>query len=166
MDRPKRWIVTGWLFAVAVLAAAPAGAAAAGTCAITVTPATVHVGETFVIEATGFEPNEMAIGFAGLDPNQSASLAIQFDENGSLTKSVVAKSFMIGTVSVDLLGTDCSAGATLRVLPAIGAPATDTLASVKSPSDPAIPLVPAVIWVSGLAGGWLASRRRRSSPAD
>jgi hypothetical protein len=114
--------------------ASPADTRAAGTCAITVEPDTLRVGQTFVIKATGFEPNEVAIGFAALDSGGSAALGIQLDSNGSLTRTVTAETFMVGTHSVSLTGdlSNCGASADLTVLPASGAPGTDTVP--RSPS--------------------------------
>ena len=168
MERRKRWSLIGAVLAGLILLAIPTATSAAGTCAITVTPSTVHVGESFVIHATGFQPNELAIGFGGLDPQGSAALSIGLDENGSLTTTEVAKDFMIGTVRIDLFGQDsgCSTATTLTVLPAVHAPNTDTVTtSAPSHPDAAIPIGLIGVWLAGLVVGWTTSRRRRSRRA-
>jgi hypothetical protein len=144
--------------------ASPADSRAAGTCAITVEPDTVRVGETFVIKATGFAPNELAIGFAALDSGFSPALSIQLDSNGSLTQTETAKTFMIGTHTVSLLGNDsnCSAGADLTVLPAIGAPGTDTVRPSPSAQAGSPAGLLAVLCLVAFAAT-LAYLRRRST---
>ena len=144
--------------------ASPVGSRAAGTCAITVEPDTVRVGQTFVIKATGFAPNEMAIGFGALDSGGSAALGIQLDSNGSLTRTVTAKAFMIGTQSVNLTGdlSNCGASAQLTVLPAIGAPGTDTVPRSASAQTGSPAGLLAVLGLATFAAT-LAYLRRRST---
>jgi hypothetical protein len=135
---------------------------AAGSCSLSVEPNTVRVGETFVITASGFAPNEQAIGFGALDPAGSAALGIPLDATGSLTVKVKARTWMVGTHSVTLLGdlSNCSAEASLTVRPATAAPATDSV--LPSARHPRMPLDGrlVLVWIASLAAAWSVLRRR------
>ena len=158
MRRPFPFAGLALGLAMLVRLAEPASIQAAGPCAITLEPDTVRVGQTFVIMATGFEPNENAIGFAGLDPNESAALSIQLDASGSLTRTVTAKAFMIGTRSISLTGdlSNCGAEAELTVLAAVAAPATDTAPPTQRHGPgPSLGLL-AILWI--LAVGAMLAR--------
>ena len=158
------------LIALAILFAAlvaPSAASAADRCTLRVDPATVQVGEAFLVTGTRWEGNETVRVSIETDTGHLAEVDWSVEDDGTVRQSVTASGGQVGWGTITVVGdTDgCEAGAAVVVLAPAGMPPTDTVpqdeanhrqSAGATPSGP--PLLPILV---GAVAGFLVLRSRR-----